>query len=114
MKMLKLIGNRVAIAPLKPTQQVTPGGIHLLPNQHRTWVSTDNEMQYLVLAAGPGAWVKVPSISKRGKFVTKFLKPEVAPGDRVLVDLRYGGLIHDFEDGTHRLIVDASKIVMKW
>jgi len=110
MKLLKLTGNKVAIGPLKPTQEVTPGGIHLLPNQHRTWVATDNDMQYRVLAVGPGRWVKA---HKKGR-PRHFEKPEVVQGDRVLVDLRYGGLLHDFEDGSHRLIVDASKILIKW
>lgn len=110
MKLLKLIGNRVAIAPLKPTNEKTPGGIFLLPNQHRSFVSTDDDMMYRVLATGSGHWVKA---RKKGS-PPHFEKPEVVPGDRVLVDLRYGGLLHDFEDGSHRLIVDASKILLKW
>jgi co-chaperonin GroES (HSP10) len=110
MKMLKLTGNRVAITPLKPTSETTPGGIILLPNQHRSYVSTDDDQQYRVLATGPGRWVKA---LKKGR-PSHFEKPEVMAGDRVLVDLRYGGLLHDFEDGSHWLIVDATKILMKW
>ena len=110
MKMLKLTGNRVAIEPLKPTQEVTPGGIHLVSNQHRSFCSTDDEFQYRVLATGPGLWVKA---RKKGR-PSHFEKPEVVQGDRVMVDLRYGGLLHDFEDGSHWLIVDAGKILLKW
>lgn len=110
MKTLKLIGNRVAIMPLKSTNEKTPDGLFLIPNQHRSFVSTDDEFQYRVLAIGPGRWVKA---TKKG-CPSHFEKPEVMAGDRVLVDLRYGGLLHDFEDGSHWLIVDSAKILMKW
>jgi co-chaperonin GroES (HSP10) len=99
---MKILGNRVLVEPLKPTTQVTPGGIHLLANPHRPWVAEDDEFQYRVLAVGTG------KLTKSGERIPI----EATPGDGVLVNLTNGGIVNEFNDGSHRLLVDADKIQM--
>jgi len=99
MKMLRLLGNRIAIAPL-PKPARSAGGIHLLEGDHRPWVKTDDEMQYQVIAIGPGRYHKGVRLC-----------PEVRPGDRVLM-VHPINILHDLDDGTHRLIVDADQVQM--
>jgi co-chaperonin GroES (HSP10) len=104
---MRLLGHTVLLAPLKPTHAVTPGGIHLLPNAHRTWVDADDEAQYRVLAVGPGKWVQP---RRKGKH-RRFVQPEVKAGDRVLVDLK-PGIKETFDDHSGRIIVDAGQCLM--
>ena len=95
---LKLVGNSVMVEPL-PDLQFSPSGL-ALPNH---WKKPN--LKYRVLAVGPGAWVK-----RKKKRV--FLSPEVAVGDGVLTRAWIdGGIKHDFEDGSHRLIIDAADIL---
>jgi co-chaperonin GroES (HSP10) len=104
---MNILANYVLLAPLKPTHAVTPGGIHLLPNQHRTWVDADDQQQYRVLAVGPGKWVQP---RRKGRH-RRFVQPEVKFGDRVLVDLK-PGIKETFDDHSGRIIVDAGQCLM--
>src|ERR1035441_4695805 len=56
---MRLLSNYCLLAPLKPTHAVSPGGIILLPNQHRAWCDSDDSGQYRVLAVGPGMWDEI-------------------------------------------------------
>jgi len=104
---MRLLGHTVLLAPLKPTHAVSPGGIVLLPNQHRVWVNSDDDGQYRVLGVGPGKWVKP---RRKGKH-RRFVQPEVNVGDRVLVDLK-PGIKETFDDHSGRIIVDAEQCLM--
>ena len=104
---MRLLSNYCLLAPLKPTHAVSPGGIILLPNQHRAWCDSDDSGQYRVLAVGPGKWVNP---RRKGKH-RRFLEPEVKVGDRVLVDLK-PDIKDTFDDHSGRIIVDAGQCVM--
>ena len=96
MKTLRLIGNSVLLGPI-PQQQKSPGGIHYAPNY------ADDRKRWRVLAVGPGRR------TKRGVL----LAPECAPGDNALVEI---DLVNSrpIDDGTGRIVVDASSILMVW
>jgi co-chaperonin GroES (HSP10) len=97
---MQILGNRILIGPLnKPA--VTKGGIHLIPSSHRPWVDGDDELQYRVLSVGTGRYCRGCRIP-----------PAVREGDRVLCYLKEGGIVHTFDDGSHRMIVEADKVQM--
>ena len=105
---LRMLKSDVLLGPVAWNRQ-SPGGIHLL-GTHRPWVDTDDSKQYRVLAVGAGQWVK-----RRRRKSRVFIAPEVSPGDLVLVNLSSGAAIKEtLEDGSKRLIVDSSAILMKW
>jgi co-chaperonin GroES (HSP10) len=104
---MNLLANYVLLGPLKPTHAVSPGGIVLLPNQHRPWVDGDDQQQYRVLGVGPGKWVKP---RRKGRH-RRFIQPEVKVGDRVLVDLK-PGIKETFDDHSGRILVDAGQCLM--
>ena len=116
---LRMLKSDVLLGPVTWNRR-SPGGIHLL-GTHRPWVDTDDSKQYRVLAVGPGRWVKrrrsslAVDYSQVRRLSYKFLAPEVEPGDLVLVNLSSGAAIKEtLEDGSKRLIVDSSAILLKW
>jgi co-chaperonin GroES (HSP10) len=108
---MRMTGNNVLLAPLK-TATVSPGGIHLPHNAHRPWVASDDQMQYRVIAVGPGKWVRRKKRKNQVRGMMRWEKPEVAPGDRVLAKLT--NIKDTFDDHSGRLIIDAQDILMKW
>lgn len=97
---MRMTGNNILIAPL-PKKARSKGGIHLLASYN------DDAKQFVVLEVGPGRTVR-----KKGKEPV-LISPEVDPGDHVLANL-YGGNKMAFEDGSGRLVVDASEVLAKW
>lgn len=87
---VKLLGNRVLVAPL-PQATKSAGGIHLAQRYQ------DDQMQFRVLAVGPG------KANKKGVLVP----PEVKPGDQIVAGLYHTHTI--LEDG--RRVIDASEIL---
>ena len=87
--MIRLLGNRVALAPIPPLA-VSHGGIHMVGNDDRT--------QFRVIGVGPGRKLRDGSR----------LAPEVSIGDKVYAPLTYDHVTLD--DGTK--IVDAGAIEM--
>lgn len=92
--MIKLLGNRILVKPLKLAPK-SPGGIFYVENYQ------DDRTQYEVLAVGPG------KRNKRGEVIP----PEVQVGDHIFAPL-WRGNEYEFEDG--RLIVDADQVQMVW
>jgi co-chaperonin GroES (HSP10) len=74
---MRILNNSVLIEPLKKVER-SPGGIWFDLNQN------DDEKLWRVVACGPGRTVK-----KKGK-PPVLIPMEVAPGDRVLVDVALG------------------------
>lgn len=96
MKTIKLLGNTVLLGPI-PQKRVTPGGI-MLAHQYQ-----DDRKRYRVLAVGPGRK------TRKGVLVA----PECKPGDCALVEIDLTDS-RPLEDGTGRIVVDASAIIMIW
>jgi co-chaperonin GroES (HSP10) len=84
---LKLLGNRVLIAPLS-VAEISPGGIRL-PANYQEGASTG---QFRVVAVGTG-WV-----TRKGK---RIAIKDLVPGENVLVDLQ----------GDHTILEDGTRIV---
>jgi co-chaperonin GroES (HSP10) len=99
---MKMTGNFVLVEPL-PLETKSSGGLHL-PTDPKYF---DDQKQWRVLAVGPGKLRK-----KKGR-APLLIPPEVAPGDRVLVDIGQGWRMA-FEDGSNRRVIDADIILMKW
>jgi len=97
---MKLLGNNVLVEPL-PQKKMSVGGIVFMERYR------DDEMQWRVLAAGPGRLVR-----KKGK-PDVFIPVEVEPCDHVLTPMVHGNRLA-FEDGSKRLIIDADEIIAKW
>jgi co-chaperonin GroES (HSP10) len=99
-KPIRLLGARVHITPLVRKAAVqSAGGVWLHPS------ADDDQKQWMVLGVGPGAWFG------KGK-KRRWVVPEVAPGDRVIVDTGLGGTA--LPDGTWILDYRAGQFLLKW
>lgn len=98
---MKLKGNLILCAPLRPPEKTAGGIVRPLDPKY-----FDDEKQWRVLEVGPGKTV----VNKRTKVKT-LVPMEVAPGDRVLVDQTLGNKFA-FDDG--RRIFDADQVLLKW
>lgn len=90
---MKMLGNKVHLRPL-PKAERSAGGI-LLPTAYN-----DDQMQYEVLAAGPGRKLK------NGRLIPC----PVCAGQRVLAPLYFDHVILD--DGTR--VADADQLIAAW
>lgn len=99
-KPIRLVGCRAHITPLQLKRaDKTAGGILVHPAYF------DDGKQFMVLGVGPGCYER----RRRGKWV--FVKPEIAPGDRILFDTG-AGYCEPLPDGTW--IIDARRAMLKW
>jgi len=101
---IRLIGNRVLLAPKERPAKIG-----------RIFLPADNELntfkqEWLVLAVGPGAY----KVNKKTKVRTFVPLTDVVPGDMVLCRLDMPRMSQSLDDGTGRVIVDASQLQASW
>ena len=99
---IRLLGNTALLHPV--VNQQPPSGLIINPNHYNK-----PTLVYQVLSVGPGAWIK-------HKKKRSFVKPEVQPGDFVIIRTFDEGSVclRGNECAEGDLIANAQSILAKW
>jgi co-chaperonin GroES (HSP10) len=99
---LRLLGNRIVVSPVNNQLQPVSGSRLVIPNHFKHDVLT-----YVVIAVGPGAWVK------RGK-KRVWMQPECKVGDLVLTNAasKHEMVVEHFSDtGKGQMVIRAEAVL---